>query len=93
MRRALAIDEAVYGKDHPYMATALNNLASLLFATGRLGEAEPLSGRAARILLMSLGSDHPNTQKVKENYQTILQAQSLPETEIEAKLKSLKPPG
>ena len=29
-RRALAIDEASYGKDHPDVATALNNLAQLL---------------------------------------------------------------
>jgi hypothetical protein len=33
--------------------------------------------------------DHPNTQNVKWNYLKILQAQSLPETEIEAKLAAL----
>jgi hypothetical protein len=37
--------------------------------------------------------DHPNTQKVKGNYLMILQAQSLPETEIEAKLAALENPG
>jgi hypothetical protein len=93
MRRALAIDEASYGNDHPNVATALNNLASLLQSNNRLAEAEPLSGRAARILLASLGMDHPTTQKVKGRYLKILQAQSLTETEIEAKLAALKHPG
>jgi hypothetical protein len=93
MRRALAIDEASYGNDHLSVAIDLNNLALLLQATNRLAEAEPLSGRAARIFLASLGRDHPNTQKVKGNYRKILQAQSLPETEIEAKLVALEHPG
>ena len=42
MRRALAIDEASYGPDHPNVAIGLNNLAQLLQATNRLGEAERL---------------------------------------------------
>ena len=46
MRRALAIDEASYGPDHPNVASDLNNLAQLLQATNRLGEAEPLMRRA-----------------------------------------------
>jgi hypothetical protein len=92
-RRALAIDEASYGNDHPEVATDLSNLANLLQDTNRLAEAEPLSGRAARIFLASLGMDHPNTQVVKGNYLKILQAQSLPEIEIEAKLAALEHPG
>ena len=92
MRRALAIDEASYGPEHPEVAIRLSSLAQLLKATNRLAEAEPLSGRAARILMASLGMDHPNTQTVKENYLKILQAQSLPETEIEAKLAALEHP-
>jgi hypothetical protein len=39
IRRALAIGEASLGNDHPDVATCLNNLASLLQATNRLGEA------------------------------------------------------
>ena len=93
MRRALAITEASYGNDHPDVAICLNNLAILLRDTNRLAEAEPLTGRAARILLARLGMDHPNTQKVKGNYLKILKAQSLSETEIEAKLGALENPG
>ena len=59
MRRALAIDEASYGPDHPNVASDLNNLASLLQATNRLGEAEPLMRRALAIDEASYGPDHP----------------------------------
>jgi hypothetical protein len=45
-RRALAIAEASYGPDHPDVARDLNNLATLLSATNRLAEAEPLMRRA-----------------------------------------------
>ena len=44
-RRALAIDEASYGPDHPNVARDLNNLAKLLQVTNRLGQAEPLMRR------------------------------------------------
>ena len=60
MRRALAIDEASYGPDHPNVAIDLNNLASLLQATNRLGEAEPLMRRALAIDEASYGPDHPD---------------------------------
>jgi hypothetical protein len=67
MRRALAIDEKSYGRDHPNVAIGLNNLASLLKATNRLTEAEPLMRRALAIFETSLGSDHPNTVIVRNN--------------------------
>ena len=54
MRRALEIDEASYGLDHPGVATDLNNLAQLLQATNRLAEAEPLISRAIQAKLASL---------------------------------------
>ncbi len=60
MRRALAIDEASYGPDHPDVAIHLNNLASLLQATNRLAEAEPMYRRALAIDEASYGPDHPN---------------------------------
>ena len=40
MRRALPIDEKAVGLDYPNVAIRLNNLALLLKATNRLGEAE-----------------------------------------------------
>jgi tetratricopeptide (TPR) repeat protein len=58
-RRALAIDEAAYGPDHPRVATHINNLAQLLKATNRLAEAEPLMRRALAIDEAAYGPDHP----------------------------------
>jgi replication-associated recombination protein RarA len=92
MRRALAIDEASYGNDHPNVARDLNNLAQLLQATNRLAEAEPLMRRALVIFWKSLGLDHPNTQTVRGNYTALLQEMGLPEAEIQAKLQALQPP-
>ena len=42
MRRALEIDEATFGRQHPTVADSLNNLATLLQKTNRNEEAEPL---------------------------------------------------
>jgi tetratricopeptide (TPR) repeat protein len=59
-RRALSIDEASFGPNHPAVATVLNNLALLLVNTNRHAEAEPLYRRALEINEVSLGPDHPN---------------------------------
>ncbi len=54
------INEKAFGKDHPSVAAALNNLASLLYATSRQAEAEPLYRRALMIDEKALGKDHPS---------------------------------
>jgi hypothetical protein len=62
-RRALAIDEACYGEDHPNVAIRLNNLGMLLQATNRFGEAEPLVRRHLMIFLAferATGHAHPH---------------------------------
>ena len=59
MRRALAIDENSYGPEHPEVATDLNNLATLLQATNRLEDAEPLMRRALAIDEQNYGPAHP----------------------------------
>jgi len=58
-KRALALNEASFGKDHPEVATNLNNLAELYRVTNRLAEAEPLIKRALAIDEASFGKDHP----------------------------------
>ena len=92
LRRALAIDGAIYDYNHPKMAIRLNNLAQLLKATNRLAEAEPLMARGFAVFWKSLGFDHPNTQSMRGNYIALLQAMGLSEPEIQAKLQALQPP-
>ena len=74
MRRALAIDEASFGKDHPDVARDLNNLAGLLQATNRRGEAEPLMRRALAIDEASFGKDHPRFAIDLNNFAQLLEA-------------------
>ena len=48
-RRSLAIEEKAVGRDHPSVASTLNNLAELYRALGRYKEAEPLYRRSLDI--------------------------------------------
>jgi len=74
MKRALAIDEASFGKDHPDVARDLNNLAQLLQATNRLSEAEELMHRALTIDEASFGPDHPDVARDLNNLAQLYQA-------------------
>jgi tetratricopeptide (TPR) repeat protein len=73
-RRALAINEASLGPNHPEVATKLNNLAELLRVTNRLSEAEPLLRRALAIDEASLGPNHPWVATNLNNLALLLQA-------------------
>jgi tetratricopeptide (TPR) repeat protein len=72
-RRALEIDEASYGPNHPSVAAGLNHLARLLHETNRHGEAKPLYRRALEILEASYGPNHPNVATVLNNLAGLLQ--------------------
>ena len=74
MRRALKMDEASHGLDHPKVATILNNLAMLLQATNRLTEAEEMMRRALKIDEASHGPDHPNVATIVNNLAQLLKA-------------------
>jgi hypothetical protein len=92
MRRALAIDEAGYGPEHPNVARDLNNLASLLQATNRLGEAEPLMLRALAIILRFThltGHPHPHLQAGLSNYVGLLTAMGQSDAYVKATLEAL----
>jgi hypothetical protein len=93
MRRALAIDEASYGPDHPNVARALNNLAQLLRDTNRLSEAEPLTRRVVAIFLAftrATGHEHPHLRVAFSNYAILLQQLGHSEGQVEAQLSALK---
>ena len=59
MRRALEIDEAVFGEQHSTVAIRMNNLATLLLDTNRSAEAEPMMRRALEIDEIAFGEQHP----------------------------------
>src|SRR5260370_2674695 len=59
MRRTLALDEKILGREDPKVATDLNKLAGLLRETNRLAEAEPLMRRALAIDEKWYGPEHP----------------------------------
>ena len=71
MRRALEIDVATLGEQHPTVAISLNNLAALLQATNRIEEAEPLMRRALEIDVATLGEQHPNVAIHLNNLATL----------------------
>ena len=94
MQRALKIDEASLGKDHPEVATDLNNLAQLYKATNRLKEAEPLMERQLVIFLQftrRTGHPHPHLDTAIKNYGGLLVEMGHSEDQVVARLKRLAP--
>ena len=92
MHRVVEIFEKSYGPVHPQVAIALNNLATLLYVTNRLAEAEPLMRRALLILLKFscvTGHEHPKLRKFFRNYWQLLEALSLDASQIEQRLTAV----
>jgi len=69
--RALAIDEAVFGADHPKVAIRVNNLGGVLQALGDLAGARAAYERALAIFRRFYGEDHPRTQIVLRNLRAL----------------------
>ena len=74
MRRALEIDEAAFGEQHPATAIRMNNLAMLLKDTNRSEEAETLMRRALEIDEAAFGEQHPATATSLNNLANLLHA-------------------
>jgi tetratricopeptide (TPR) repeat protein len=68
LKRALAIDETVLGKEHRYTSSDLSNLANVLMFKGRYDEAEPLVRRALAIQEKTFGPEHPQTAECLNRY-------------------------
>jgi tetratricopeptide (TPR) repeat protein len=58
LKRTLAIDESMFGPDHPNVATTLNNLGNVLQRLGDLQGAKAYYERALAIDEATLGPDH-----------------------------------
>lgn len=70
--RALAINEAALGPDHPIVAILLNNLGGVLWKLGDLAGAKPLYERVLRIDEAKYGPDHPEVATDLNNLGTVL---------------------
>ena len=66
IRRALDVTEKVSGRDDPNYAHLLANLALILENTDRKAEAKESYIEAVRILEKAFGTDHRETQEVRE---------------------------
>ena len=64
---SLASKEETLGKDHPDVATTLNNLAELYRTLGKYTEDEPLYQRSLAIREKALGKDHPDVAQSLNN--------------------------
>ncbi len=72
MRRSLELRRRVHGPEHVYTLTSLNNLANLLWDTGRRAEAEPLLREIMETSRRTLGPKQSNTSLAIYNYADIL---------------------
>ena len=70
-QRALEIDEAALGPDHPVVAIDVNNLGSVLKALGDREGAKAHYQRALNIFRKSLGDDHPKTRLAAKNLEVL----------------------
>jgi hypothetical protein len=74
MRETIEVRRATLGPIHPSTLASVSNLAQLLKAQGKLGEAEPLM-REALAYLTTLSPKHPNTLSTMSSLAALLQAQ------------------
>ncbi|MCD4801031.1 MAG: tetratricopeptide repeat protein, partial [Methanococcoides sp.] len=72
--RALAIDEAAYGPDHPDVAIDVNNLGLVLEDLGDMEEAKKMFERALVIDEAAYGPDHPQVAIYANNLGGVLNA-------------------
>ncbi len=73
IRRSLTIEETIDPKSFE-TAFCLSNLASLLMATNRFAEAEPLMRRVVDIMEARLGPNHPHVATALNNLAQLLKA-------------------
>ena len=73
-QKALEVAEQNVGKDHPHVATSLNNLAGLYDTQGDYAKAEPLYKRSLAIWEKALGPDHPDVATSLENLAALYRA-------------------
>jgi Flp pilus assembly protein TadD len=66
-RRSLRALENVLGRNHPRLASVLNNLAVVCARRGKLGEADVFYKRVLRLLSRQTGPAYPSIALVRAN--------------------------
>lgn len=79
LERALTLDKAAYGPDHPDVASDTNNLANVLRDLGQPEQARPLAERALAIDEAAYGPDHPTVARDLNNLAWSLRVLGQPE--------------
>ncbi|MEA2894150.1 MAG: hypothetical protein QOI05_4943 [Bradyrhizobium sp.] len=72
LERALAIEEKLFGADHPKTAGTLNKLGYTLMAQGNLAGARVYFERSLALREREYGPDHPNTASNLHNLGSLL---------------------
>lgn len=89
-RKALDMQQEIYGEIHPAVSTTLNSLASLLQTTGSYDESEALHRRALGIREAIYGSDHPRVATSLVNLSGALLAQGRAAEGVAASRRALQ---
>jgi tetratricopeptide (TPR) repeat protein len=71
LRRAITIDEAIYGTEDPEVAVDLTNLGELLKGHGQDAAARTALERALAIYEKRLGAGSPQAQSLRESLRTL----------------------
>ena len=74
-REAVKIAKQVYGQQHPEVASALDNVAIVLYRQGKQAEAEALEREVLAMRINTLGKDHPQVAMSLLNLAAFLQAE------------------
>jgi hypothetical protein len=69
-RRAISIDESIYGPDNPEVAGDLVNLGLLLKESGELSASTQILGRALTINEKAFGPNSPQALQIKRELTT-----------------------
>jgi tetratricopeptide (TPR) repeat protein len=71
LRRAISIDETIYGTDDPEVAVDLRNLGALLQGHGQNAAARSALERALAIYEKRFGPESPQARDVRESLRTL----------------------
>jgi tetratricopeptide (TPR) repeat protein len=71
LQRALAIEEAVYGPEHPEVARMLGNLGNVQHELGKREAARTSLQRALAIFERFYGPDHADTSRARSSLERL----------------------